>query len=783
MAANIADLALTSSVETIRRKEIRLVGIAASDPRDILFLARKIRETGANVTLFTFGADILYTHPDYERYLRGMLVVTPYPLFPANQAWSDVTAVQVAFAGSTEEGIYNAMLTLVPPPPPASVHPLIEYQAPMQPARRKPPIWIMAVGRNGFWPVAIAPNYRDKDHVLANSSRLSPAPGPEGYRPPGAILAYVLLEFLFIGVIASYLTLRRPAAAPRELEATPDRRSTIPRGLVNRAETILSIWSTTPAREINGTYLATLLTLIALVQATLALCVWRTKEFQHHATALLAGALFMLACLLGLAVREWIRLFRGVSPKSEKGLAWRHARVPVAILAGVGLLLVPYWAEICALDVANVVPFFARALDLTSTLSPVLPFMLVFLVLALWAFCNMERAFLLEVQCDEGLEPGSSAALAGLQELQTAIRNLLADPNSRTFTLLVPILAFVPFYRLVGQPFDSIDGSRWSRLFEFCLLACYFVIVHSVTLFVTLWLRVRRLLQRLSWHPVAEAFQRLPESVAASPWRMLRPVQSLTGLEVSVSQLWTLVHLGRGRLDEDYRKQLELRAQAAQTLLDLAVDESSRSFAGSLPTQRELRTSLAEVTARLLEALEEAWRQGPGPRGARIEPRRVDAEQRFASVPDWLRGDVPGPSALWVRAAEEFVALHFFSYLRGVFLQIKNVLSFAFLGFVLAIAAVNSYPFQPKHPVMALIWIVALVCLALVAWAFIEMDRDRILSYIGKTTPGQTTLSREFLSSMAIYVLVPLLTLLATQFPALGEFIFSVFSPAMKSLR
>ena len=38
-------------------------------------------------------------------------------------------------------------------------------------------------------------------------------------------------------------------------------------------------------------------------------------------------------------------------------------------------------------------------------------------------------------------------------------------------------------------------------------------------------------------------------------------------------------------------------------------------------------------------------------------------------------------------------------------------------------------------------------------------------------------------TTMTIYVVVPLLTLLATQFPAIGEFIFSIFTPAMKSVR
>ena len=152
MTANTADLVLTSSLEAIRREEIRFVGIAASDPRDILFLARKIRENAANVTLFTFGADLLYTHPDYQRYLRGMLVITPYPLFPANQSWTGSKQVRLAFAGSTEEGIYNAVQYQLRGSHPAKPPALLEYRPPFVPEASKPsdppppfdrpPIWV-----------------------------------------------------------------------------------------------------------------------------------------------------------------------------------------------------------------------------------------------------------------------------------------------------------------------------------------------------------------------------------------------------------------------------------------------------------------------------------------------------------------------------------------------------------------------------------------------------------------------------------------------------------------
>jgi hypothetical protein len=798
MAANIADLALSNGVEMIRREGIRFVGIVASDPRDVLFVARKIRENAANVTLFTYGADVLYTHPDYAQYLRGMLVVTPYPLFPANQDWTGFLATRKAFPGSSEEGIYNAVQALVRDTD-QRTH-LLEYRSPLHAEGRdvslRPPIWITAVGRGGFWPVDIQASYAEgsggNQYVLEDPAPPSATKGPTQYRPAGGTLAFVLIELLLGGMVLVTFVMRRRDASPAvrgpeppgQPAPRPPRRSTFPQGLVQRAETVLSVWSATSARQVNRAYVAVLLLLLAFVQATLVVVVWQITGFfgAMARVALFAPALLILVCLVTLAVREVIFLLRKTNGEG-KATARQQVLAPAIFLAVLGVLLFRCWREILSMDAVERLSFYARALDLTSTISPILPFLLSLTVLVLWAASNIQRAFLLEVQGKEYPSARTQKTFAGVQELQGAIQNLLADPATRATLLLVPVVVFVPFYRVVLQPYDTIDGQAWSVLFKFCLLSCYFAIVYGVTLFIALWLRVRLLLQRLSWHPVAEAFKRLPESVAASPWRMWRAVPNFTGLETSVAQLWTLVNLGKGSLAADYWATLKARAEEAQAHLDKAFDEASRSFVQSLPTQRELRRCLSDAMVHLLQPLEEVWRRWPGPADAQKELRRAGAQEQFFSVPDWLRRDIPGGSAIWIRAAEEFVALRLSSYVRYVFLQIKNLLTFAFLEFLIVIAAINSYPFQPKHPVMALVWVVAVICVGLVAWSFIGMERDRVLSYIGKTKPGEVMLSFEFISSMTIYVIVPLLTLLATQFPGVGDAIFSAFAPAMKSLR
>lgn len=787
MASNIADLFLTSSVETIRREQIRFVGIVASDPRDILFLARKIRENAANVTLFTFGADILYTHPDYERYLRGMLIVTPYPLFPANQAWTGSTQVRISFAGPAEEGIYNAVLYQLRDSK-ADPRPLLEFRPPFPPESPglsdRPPIWIMAVGRRGLWPVDILPSYVDKGYVVT-----VPISAPSGlesrrYHPPGGILTFVLLESLFLGVMALYIRLRKKAFVPVEEDGS--RRAILPGGLLHRAETILSVWSSPVAREINRTYLLTLLVLFVFVQSTVVVYLLRVASSLAGAPTFAVGAVLVLLGLLavlGWEVSLLVSSLRESAPETQTVL--RHAIVPGALLALIGGILVLYWIDIFTMSRGQVVSFYARAFDLSSSISPLLPLLLTISALMLWALSNIQRAFLLEVEGDSRLGAAlpPTTTLIGLPELENALQRLLEDPLARAAALLGPALLLLPFYQVVVQDFDSIDGESLSRLFKFLLLSSYFVILYSFTLFFTAWLRVRRLLQRLAWHSIAEAFKRLPDSVAASPWRMWNAVPSLNGLEASVSLLETLVNLGSGPLSAKAWDSLKEDAAKARKLLDGALVESNRSFSVSLPTQHKLRRLLVGVTVGLLTPLEEVWRNWPSKADAGGELQKAGDQEQFRGVEEWIRSEMPVAKGLWVRAAEEFVAMRLSSYTHYVFLHMKNLLMTVVLEFLLIVAAISSYPFEPKHLVMALIWVVAVACVALVAWAFIGMNRDRILSYIGKTTPGEVTMSFEFLSSMTIYVIVPLLTLLATQFPGLGDRVFSLFTPAMKSLR
>jgi hypothetical protein len=136
------------------------VGLLATDPRDKLYLAKLIRRYCPDVGLFTVQSDLLYTHPEYNRYLEGMIVGSTYPLFNSNQSWSPPwkgSAQRFQFPRNMAQGAYNATLALL------DRHELVDYGAPFGSPRgqpERPPIWLTVVGHEALWPLEVETGYR-----------------------------------------------------------------------------------------------------------------------------------------------------------------------------------------------------------------------------------------------------------------------------------------------------------------------------------------------------------------------------------------------------------------------------------------------------------------------------------------------------------------------------------------------------------------------------------------------------------------------------------------------
>jgi hypothetical protein len=161
-----AEQVMSNLLSTIAHEHYNYVGILATDSRDTMFLAQEVREHSPATVLFTFGPDLLFLHPEINQTLRGMLIVTSYPLTSSNQLWSlpSHPEARLQFADDGTEGVYNAALTLLGKddlmldyglPFDRSVLDRTISQADSTDSAIRPPLWITVVGRDRLWPVNV----------------------------------------------------------------------------------------------------------------------------------------------------------------------------------------------------------------------------------------------------------------------------------------------------------------------------------------------------------------------------------------------------------------------------------------------------------------------------------------------------------------------------------------------------------------------------------------------------------------------------------------------------
>src|SRR5207245_2616215 len=130
--------------------------------------------------------------------------------------------------------------------------------------------------------------------------------------------------------------------------------------------------------------------------------------------------------------------------------------------------------------------------------------------------------------------------------------------------------------------------------------------------------------------------------------------------------------------------------------------------------------------------------------------------------------------------AQEFVALRFLAFIRYVMVQLRNLLTFITFGYVLLVFSLGSYPFQSPHVIAWTLGVALLAVTVPVVWVFLAMEKDSTLSRITDTEAGSVDWG--FYARAAAFGTLPLLSVLASHFPSVGQYVFSWVQPMLRSL-
>ncbi len=230
--------------------------------------------------------------------------------------------------------------------------------------------------------------------------------------------------------------------------------------------------------------------------------------------------------------------------------------------------------------------------------------------------------------------------------------------------------------------------------------------------------------------------------------------------------------LSRNRLLRQRALDLPCKNAADARELDLAQKTS-----GALLT--ELDSNLAEFGKKLLDiVLIPRWQKRSSGLVASRGDENPSAQKALSDSSSSLRQMQSEPGGLednGIRAAEEFIAIRYFSLIRAVLANMRYLMTFISLTFVLTIVAWDSYPFQPRQ-FMDYVFTFLLAGLGTgIISVFAQMHRDPILSRLTDTKPNE--LGWDFYLRIVSYGAIPVCTWLAYQFPEIGGAIYRILQP------
>jgi hypothetical protein len=763
MASFTVDLVLANILGSMAKEEVRYVLLLATDVRDKLFLARKLREHLPDVQLLTTESSLLFTHPDYERYLEGMIVGSTYPLFTKNQLWVVPSAVRryyatggegayaltsrvIQFADGGAAGVYNATLVLLGQEdlmreyaPPCFTPPCGDVDS-----AKRPPIWITAIGHGGVWPLSIVPASTDRTPVVASGGSVSPDPRANDLAARVSYSRFGAGALLIISIlILAHAVIVLHAWAPR-----PGARDPSPWRMIEPLRPLA-----TARREQRRWLLALLMVLEGILLALVALFsifAW-TARAGHGVVPGAVGPIIVgivvlvLPCLLVPAA------------------LWRvGGTLGGGILAGLSLIATAGCVWAGSRPDPDTVFFYVRATAVGSGLSPVIPLFWIALALYAWTAHHLRRLHLCEaLDVKNPLAADGVPNNAPLLAIETRVhdvqaRGLWAIPRM----VWAPVIAVgLAPCALLWSMLPSFEGRWYDRLFFWALVVAYLAVLSTCLRFAWLWTSIRTLLHELDHHPMTAAFDRLPKALRSSLRQRFYGYVPGAGDRARWARYWLAIG---GRF----------QTSVGEKLATVAETSGGAALAHDACSLYEAEWSDRQRAGREVFGCESDVQRNLTERASEVARWLVPTDPQF----ERQRRSAPASIQRVLDRAEQFVAIEVVTSLGQKFVQLRTHVTFGIIGVLLITFAFSSYPFQPQRLLMVFGTTLAAGVIVLLLIAMFQADRDPLLSRMTGVQGGRVTLDRGLMLQVATYGVLPLIAILARQFPEAGRLFDSLLT-------
>jgi len=813
-----AELMLSNLLSTISHEQFNYVGIGATDIRDVIFLARELREHSPSTVIFALNADLLYAHPEANPNTRGMLVVSSYPLFTLNQLWMSQNPAKggdtrIQFPDQGSEGIYNAMSNLLNPEAP-----LLEYGSPFDrrtnpknndgqdndkalPVESAPPIWIVAVGRDGFWPVAIRSlEARDKSFytlraspfLLASDAKLT----NRGIVPQ--FTHAVLILWSLVCLIPALIFLART----KEFHVHWKFADRLLRRFRSRSP--VGHLFTLDYPEAKSFYLiGGTATLSAYAVAITAYFVSAIEYQRWDRWLFLAGMLLILLIGVAACVTLGSDIVRHALKSRARSVRRRRVWLATPVI-GSSILCFAFamslsltWIALRFFNCGDGILTGFRAVNLRNGVSPLLPLLFISLATVAWAFCSIRRLQMIEgiASVSSLPRPGSAqsteqirrdfsffysnkSSFRGLGALELQLYDLLSCPSlrfphgSRTAVYLALVLTlfwgvYLFFYRLVY----AFESRSFYILLGISFLFVYAAVLSNVLRLFFLWKALRALLQRLGQLPLRDAFSRFQTQHRTMPRMNLASAPSpLTALGVSISEARDLLnsaHESPSPLSHEIVTEGKTIVRQSKDHYECALEAAATGqYRYSLTDQLEAQRNLNRFSRLVERALDDSWGTSLSNAGV-----KEDERDNAVAVSSWLpsyrkeKERVEHGRKAFTDQAEKFLVSRTVHFLAHMLPQLTNLTTYSLVSLFLLLLAVSSYPLQPKNPFAYYNWFIILAFTGIAAYMAFQMNRDAVLSCLNGTKPGELHWDAEFIGRLFFLIVIPVLGFLGVQFP------------------
>ena len=845
---------LLGIVSALRSHRAQYVVLRSSNTLDPLFLANFLRREYPEARVVILNSDLLFQRGQDALALTGVMTLSTYPLLPWEREWtaarppSSIHSHRV-FPENSTEGTYIASRLLLhsqtfdqgPVPPAcnlsadelqpgtakeifvpsilcnagASYVPIPDYAPPVWAASKpcadnnpgdscKPATWLSVITKTGSWPLAALNDYTLKLPVPPYTWRTllaSPLSGPIDHPDWAPLpLAMKLFMVLLLGLalfhawcclFASFTA--KPAF--RAHFATP--------GWRHRALILL------------GSFVIALLALLA----GWGCGIFSSTPKAPFNTGWVRSAVFVVWIIAGFSIGTNIVVTRELNEdatnrhrgnRSDARFRWTIVWFMVAFLF---LIAVALYGSVYqlerALTLANRIFVYWRSMNLTSGISPIVPFLSLTMGLYIWfryslhglALFGPDRPRLpsrvdLVIKLKDAKDPARHEELNVLnmfsQECVARPAEQIAKPLAWK-TLLLSLILFVVFWAIAAYvlgevPVRSLGATKYAIIFCLSLGFCFSLILGAAWQLWMTWSQLRQLLVFLDRLPLRRTMEALRGFSWGTVWKMSGNVLDVRYKLLS-RQLEALNHLHTSLQgikdsapdsDADELKRVKNCLTAVATSRDAgmnfakwyAVNYCNPKAAG-LRAFEEFQKQIAASTGLLLsELLIPAWRKEKHSLTL-VEPDASDAGKNKQSSPE--------SKEEYIRNAEEVTCLTYLGFVQNILGRIRTMALAGLFLFVATTLAVSNYPFDPRPALSAVLLVLFLGFGAVIVFVYADMHRDATLSHITNTNPGE--LGSEFWIKIIGFGAAPLLGLITTVFPEMSGFLFSWLQPGIASLK